>query len=273
MSVKNFWACLFVIKTFFLLGQITVNSFIYHEETKLPIENVNICVVTKKFCTVSKKDGNFELTIPDTLARFFIRISLVGFESKELTATEINKKKIIYLKPSNMLLNEVNVSVKKKKTKILGNKTKDTKNFSSLFKSYTAGSEVAIKLKITNEKTLLKKIFFNVVKSNIDKAKFELKLYSISKNGMPDKNLLNRPIVQTVNIQQGIVFIDVSKYTIYVKEDVILGLEYVDENNSTKEVFISAKVKGNDTYVKANKDDEWLCIKGYGVGLQVQVEY
>jgi len=117
--------------------------------TRLPVEFANIGIVGKGLGTVSNEKGEYTFAVPDSLLYETLRISMIGYRSESFRVKEFQQQSELKLMQSATVLNEVAVSVKKTKTKILGNDTK-TKSVSAGFKYNSLGAELGIKLNITS---------------------------------------------------------------------------------------------------------------------------
>ena len=134
-----------------LFAQNSVEGIIKDAETDKPIAYVNIGIVKKSKGTVSNNEGKFKFEIPSNLMNDTIRLSSIGYTSKSMLVKNfiaiLKEKSIIKLLPNIIELNEVVITNKKLKEKIVGNKSK-SKKIKGVFKYAVAGNEVGIKIKI-----------------------------------------------------------------------------------------------------------------------------
>ena len=125
---KVLLVALFLFTTLFTFGQNIADGVIKNAQTNEPIPYVNIGILNRDKGTVSNENGEFTLEIPNEFINDTIKISSIGYESRIFIANEfiktLKENKNITLSEKVIELNEVVVSNKKLKEKILGNKTK-----------------------------------------------------------------------------------------------------------------------------------------------------
>ena len=188
-----------------LFAQKSAEGIIKDLETDEPIPYVNIGIVKKNKGTVSTEEGKFEFEIPSKLMTDTIKLSSLGYQSKSMLVKEfvaiLKANPIIRLLPEITELNEVVVTNKKLKEKILGNKTK-SKKMRGGFSNAVAGNEVGIKIKIKRSPTYVKKFHANVESNTSEKVKFRMNFYNI-KNGLPNEKIVKENIIFSVNVKEG----------------------------------------------------------------------
>lgn len=254
-------------------AQVTVEGRVLSAETKQPLAFVNIGIVNKSVGCVSKEDGSFTLNVPDSLKNSVLKFSIIGFHPQTYKISEVKQLTSIYLSTDSQLLEEVTVSAKATQTKILGNKTKDKKNKVSMFINAVSGSETAIKLDIKHKNTFLRKVFFYVVTSNVDQVVLRLNIYRVDSEGMPGSNLLKKSLIKKILLKEGFVYLDISTDNIWVDEPVFISLEMLNGISSDSQVYISTKLNASDSFRRKTSQDKWDCIRNFGLGIQVEVNY
>lgn len=135
--------------SFPLCAQNSTEGIVKDEETAEPIPYVNIGIVNKEKGTVSTDEGKFKFEIPSNLINHTIRFSTIGYQPKSMLAKDyaaiIKVNLTIELLPEIMELNEVVVTNKKLKEKIIGNKIKK-KLVKGVCSYADAGEEMGIKV-------------------------------------------------------------------------------------------------------------------------------
>ncbi len=265
--------CLF---NFSLFGQITVSGIIKDAKTKESIPYVNIGIMNKKKGTVSNENGGFTLEIPSELIKDTIKISSIGYESKIFISkdfiTKLKENQVVELSEKATALNEVTVTNKKLKEKVLGNKTK-SKMMRGGFRNAELGNELGIKIKVKKNPTHIKKFHANITSNTGEKMKFRLNLYDI-KNGLPNKRITNENIIFNIDAQEGAFTLNLSDYDIVVEDDFFLTVELIkNEENKESEVFFSAGLLGNATISRLTSQAEWEKLGSIGIGFNVTAEY
>jgi hypothetical protein len=262
----------------FLFFYATVNSqthikcAVLDSATKAPVEFANVGIVSKAFGTVTNENGEFELNVPDSLKNQKLRISILGYKTKDLRVTDLAGKQSILLAQSAFNLNEVTVKPKKDpKYKILGNETKST-SITCGFTSNKLGCEIAVKLNIKHKETWLKKLSFNIVRNIYDSLIFRVNVYKKDQHGNPGENLLTKNLFVSPKSKTGLVEVDLSKYYLFVDDDVYVSIEWIKDLGDTKGLFFSCQMLGG-TYFRQASQDKWEHSAAIGVGLFVDVEY
>jgi hypothetical protein len=271
--MKTYLALAFILYfQFSLLSQKSLQGLILDNETQKPVEFANIGIPNKGIGTVSNEKGIYSLVIPDSFITSVVRISMIGYITKNISVEELMKLKTISLMPSNTTLNEVTVSAKKTKIKIVGNDTR-TKTVSAGFVSNNLGTELAVKLKIKHPSTQLRKFFVNINSKDSVNPIFRFNVYKVAKRGEPGDNLLNQNIIINVKQMPSFIEIDLCPYAIYVDEDIFISIEWIKEISKGNSVMFSAKLIGNPTYFKNASQDKWQKLPSIGVGLHAEIGY
>lgn len=267
-----FFLCLFNLSLF---GQNTAKGTINDSETESPIAYVNIGIVNKNIWTVSDADGNFELEIPLELEKDSIRLSSIGYRPKSMIAkdfiTMLKTSPVVKLLPDITELNEVVVTSKKLKEKVLGNKTESEK-FRGGFRNSTLGYEVGIKIKIKDSPTYIESLHANVTSNTSESMKFRLNFYNI-KDGFPNKKIVKENIIFPINVKEGEFTLDLDKYNIVVDDDFYCTIELIEDQEQDEEIFFSAGFLGNTMAFRETSQAEWRKTGMVGIGVNLTVKY
>ena len=243
------------------------------KKSNLPLPFVNIGILNKDRGTTSNTKGEFELSLSESNINDTLRISMVGYEPREIYLKDIFKKTETDSKYSTAgktnELKEIVIVDKKLATKVLGNET-DSKFFGGKFASGDLGSEIAIRIKIKDAPTYLDTFRFNISYNTGDTARFRVNIYDV-KTGLPDKNILTDNITLSINGKTGKIEVDLSKYNVVVNDDFFIALEWIEGKNNSGIVF-SAGFANKGTYYRKASQGRW---KKYpmGVGFNVTAKY
>jgi hypothetical protein len=254
-----------------LFSQKNCNGILIDSTTAQPIEFANIGIVGKGFGTVTNEKGEFNFLVPDSLSTSPVKISMIGYKSKTLSLAKSSESGIIKLAQSATNLNEVAVSAKKTKVKILGNETKTT-SMTAGFTKNTLGAELAVKLNIKHPKTHLRKFYLNIANNSIEKPIFRFNVYNKDDKGLPKDNILLQSIIIEFKETKGLIELDLSPYNLYVDDDVFISVEWIKDLGDVKGLFFSTKMVGSPTYFRQASQDKWSKIP-IGVGLHAEVAY
>ena len=255
-----------------LFGQQTIKCVVLDSATKQGVEFANIGILNKGIGTVSNEQGEFVLSIPDSLISKTLRVSMIGYQPKSFKIAEALKMQTILLKPIAVNLNEVSVSAKKTKFKIVGNETR-TENVSAGFTTSYLGTELAVKLNIKHKNTQLRRFMVNIVSQAKENPSFRLNVYKVAKNGEPGENILKENVIIHVEQMPCFINLDLTSYGIYTDEDVFISIEWVKAMSKANKVMFSSKLIGAQTYFKDASQDKWQKLPSIGVGLHAEIAY
>jgi hypothetical protein len=174
-------------------------------------------------------------------------------------------------------LNEVVVTAKKWKNKVLGNKTKSS-FIGHLFYYEQLGKEMGIKMNVGRKPTYVDDFNFHISYNRFSaKSFFRLNMYKMV-NGKPSENILKSNIIIPVEPKQtGMISTSLKEYDIVLTEDVIVTLEWVDnegEIKPTEGLVISVGLLTGGTYERRSKESSMRKeLKGMGLGFTMNVRY
>jgi len=269
---KNIAIILFFVFLGMSRAQQSFKGVLLEESSRQPIEFANVGVVGKGFGTVTNDKGEFNLAIPDSLMGEKIRISMIGYKTKEFALGEFKAGTIVYLAADITSLNEVVVQAKKTKIKILGNET-NTKHVQGGFKNNSLGAELAIKLNIKHPQTHLRRFFVNINANSLGIPVFRFNLYNADDKGMPKENILKKNIIIEPKQKTGLIELDLTPYEIYVDNDVFIAIEWIKDLGDVKGLSFSTKLIGSTTYYRMASQDKWHSVSPIGMGLYVEAAY
>ncbi len=272
--MKSFLLVFSFLLTISVSAQLQLEGKIIDAETKQGILYVNIGVVGEGIGTVSGNNGMFELSVPEKHYSDPVRISIIGYESIEMASNELEKQlranKVIELKPSAQLIEEVVIESSKLKSKRVGN-TSYSKNIGAAFGSDTLGNEMAILIKIKKRPTIVKDFSFPISDNEEGTIKFRLNIYDV-KNGRPAENILNHNIIIETDIKDGLVTTDLTPYNIVVQDDFLLSLEWIEEYDYENLTF-NASFFSKPVWVRETSQDKWYRIPIIGIGMSATILY
>ncbi|WP_082422545.1 carboxypeptidase-like regulatory domain-containing protein [Aquimarina longa] len=254
-------------------GQEIYKGHIIDNETKETLPYVNIGIIKKNIGTVSNNEGFFQIELTSQYDQDSIQISMIGYKKYVRSVLdfkkEISKSESIGLTQETNILDEVIVSNKKKKVKILGNKTK-SKSMVGGFSSNQLGNEVGIIVKIKKSPTRIKSFHASIASNEYEEVKFRLNFYSV-KDKMPYKNILKENIICSTSIKEGVFTVDLSKYDIVVEDDFFVSLEWIEDLGKNGLLF-SVGLFGSSIIERQTSQGTWNKV-GVGVGFNVTAEY
>lgn len=190
--MKKSFVIMLLLTSNFIFSQL--KGVIINSETKEKIPYVNIWVENESIGTTSNENGEFTL---DISRGEFLILSSLGYENKRIEISTTSNS--ISLNPKVTELDEVIVNSTKQITELVIGEFND----SEVGYYYASLDKPEIKARffsfdsIYSKTPYLKKLKFRIY-SNIRNAKFNVRLYSIGKNGEPKNPLYEKNIIGTV---------------------------------------------------------------------------
>lgn len=227
---------------------------------KEAVSYANIGVVGKGLGTVSDQNGSFTLDLSAANNQDTVAISAIGYESivmkveafKEQCSTDCT----LAMNPTNYNLETVSIESKGLKRKIVG--VIDAKdNISIGFTTDALGHEIGAYMKIKRP-AYLSEVNIKVNGCEGDSIFFRLNVYD-KKKGMPNQNILKRPIYLSYacsDILNGI-RVDVVDEGIYVEDDFFIALENINPTNEALSFSLKGKFFSKGTYYRSTSQDNW----------------
>jgi len=236
--------------------------------TKKPVKYVNIWVENKDIGTSSDENGNFQFTKIDSTETLIF--SSIGYKTFKTNVKNINS--VILLQPKSVNLSEILIK-KKGNTEIVIEKYKKGKI--NYYLSCSNKPRIIGRFFIHNDyykKTPFIKSIKILTKSNINKAKFNIRLYTINKEGEPENYLNHKLITGIAKKGKNNTIIDISELKIeYPENGIFIAIEWlIIENNKYNFSYTMNKKKHKSiTYepsigtipVNSNKNS-WIYQKG-----------
>lgn len=232
-----------------------------------PIKYSSIGVLNKEIGTVTDQMGGFTLIINESMKQDTLRVSCLGYKSKDLLIQEIfknNKLLNINLESSIVELEEVTLTSKKTKTYESGKlqtKTKVRVIFSiPELANKNLGTEIGKKFKLGNKKvSSLSEFKFFIKENDFEFVTFRINVYSIKKN-KPNKRInIEYIIVKVDEKTSGWVNCDLDHYDIKVKENIIITVEWIEHSQKGNKLSLPIIIPslGSTHYYKFGSQNSW----------------
>ncbi|PNW25766.1 carboxypeptidase-like regulatory domain-containing protein [Formosa algae] len=213
--------------TIFLISNLCfsqIKSKIINSETKEKIPYVNIWVENENIGTTSNENGEFELEVDNSKVILF---SAIGFETKKISSDSI--KNILELKPITTELEEVVIKSKKLTKKLKIGKFKKSK----ISHYFGCGMTPWISARFFkydkkyDQISFLQKIRL-LTESDIENAKFNIRLYGVNEKGEPDGYIYDENIIGIAKKGKKITEVNVSNLNItFPKEGFFIAIEWL----------------------------------------------
>lgn len=267
MSKIKLLSLFFLLNCNFLSGQ-TSESYVLNENTKNPIEFVNIGIIKKNVGTVSDVNGKYDLLIDTTFDEDTLLFSRVGYIPFLIKISDFKKRedKNIFLKEKIIEIAEVVVNPKNFKEEILGVSSQN-KKINAGFKDNQLGYELGILMK-AKKTAFIKSVNINIAKCSYDSIFYRLNIYEIrGKNDF--ENILKKPIYINLSKEQikDVIQIDLQSQNIVAQGNFLVTLEIVKKLMGKGELYLCAKLL-NKTYYRATSQGDWKTVAA-GVSISV----
>ena len=251
----------------------TLKGSITDAKTGEALPYVNVGVIGKNIGTVSDDDGTFTLTIPAGHENDTARVSMIGYKDMELTVAALHKHLLatpeIKMKPYTIEMEQVVITNKKEKQKLLGNKT-ESKTISAGFTSDKLGHEIGMVMKIKGAPSLLKTFSASIASEDNPPVKLRLNFYSV-KDGQPHELIINKNILVNVPKNASLLVVDLTPYNIMVEDDFFVSLEWLEE--ASKRIQFSAGLLAQPFFARQTSQGNWYKVSGVGIGFTVDTVY
>ena len=226
-----------------LISNAQITATIKNPIDQKPIPYVNIWVENENIGVTADENGKFTIAAPANSKLVF---NALGYDDKTIEASKIDG--IVYLIPKVFELKEVIVSSAKKtiENKIGTFKSKDidldygcNDNFPIVVARYFPNDA-------KSAETPFIKSIMPFCKSDLNDAKFRLRIFEAKESGLPGKELIDENMIVTINKGSSKPIIDLSKYNLIFPEyGLFVGLEFMQIENN-KYLYTSTNSKTNE---------------------------
>jgi len=246
-----------------------------------PIEYASVGILNKPIGTVSNLDGNFNLKLNSINETDTLKISSLGYVSKEIIISKIDKEGSlkINLESFKEPLKEVIITSKKLKSYTDG-KTKTNTSQQVIFANpefpnINLGTEIGRKFKLEDDDpSRLTKFRFYIKDNNFDSVKFRINIYTLNENDQPDKRI-NIPniLVSAPENYTGWIDVDLSSYDLVFQENIIVAVEWIEHSESGNKLNLPIIIPsfGSTHYYKFGSQNSWE--KYGGISSSMELTY
>lgn len=250
-----------------------LTGIVTDDKTKQPLSYVNVGVVGKNLGTVTNDAGEFSLS-PDKYTSDSLRVSILGYRPKSFLVADVLKNPVlnIALTPDSISLKEVKIKSHKQTGVVLGNTTK-SQSVAADLKGPMLGREIGVVIPVKKSPAWLKRFNCSII-NNIqsDSVKLRFNVYSV-KDGMPDKNILQKNIYTIVLKGDKEIIIDLEPYHVMVDDDFFVSIETVQSMVDVDLKLSASEYRRAPSIVRSASQSSWGNLIRIGVGFNVLVEY
>jgi len=248
-----------------------VNGIVYDKQGNKPIGFVSIGIVNSPFGTYSNEKGQFELKLEQFNVNDTLRFSCIGFNTISYIVSEFFETfangDTVFLSEKITQLNEIVVLGNRIKTKTLGNINASRQVLIGFLGDKESGIIVE-----NRENILLREVAFKLAMTEFDQpdsAVFRFNIYSL-KDGLPDRNLLKRPIYFRIYNGQfdEYVSFNIRAENIKLEESFAATFELVKQYGG-KRIYFAGKFHGSKGIIRWGPQGEWTEQKADGGPLKL----
>lgn len=224
------------------LGQYTLQGKVLNATTNEPIPFVNIGVKETAKGTVSNYQGDYELVLDNTDSK--VIFSSIGFEVVSLSVKELLETTEVRLIPKSYELPEVVVTVRNLDGdyEMYGVKNKN-RGLSVAFGSAQLGTEIGALIKI-KKPIIVSTANFVLNHAKGDSLLFRLNIYDYTNKEVGEK-ILKEDIIIREKQRKGLYTIDLTSYNLILRNDILLSLEWIQDDNGQGNEGITFDTKGS----------------------------
>jgi|TARA_B110000902_G_scaffold226428_1_gene265070 hypothetical protein len=239
-------------------SQINISGTVLSSNLKDSLSYVNIGVLNKDIGSVSNDKGRFELELKKEFLNESLTFSMIGYKSKTIRIVDFKKHKTIILEENITELDEIVISNKKYKSKILGNKKPKSFLASLSFSKIEAGNEIGIKVKV-RKPTIIETFNIAVLKNEYGILNLRINFYDLKK-GIPNKRINKDNIIISAEVKDGIITADLSKYELIFKDDFFVSVESLKKLDDNKEIIFAGRIL-NKSFARKTSQGSWNKVK------------
>lgn len=253
------------ISVFFILNfilsaraQLILSGKVIDPVSRETLPYVNIGIKNKNIGTISQSDGSFSLTIPANYQNDSLTFSLVGY-SKCVIPIQTSGQKLIPLLRKAGTLDEVIITPKSLKEKKFGlSKRNALIHFLDGSVNQNDIFEIAQLIKLPSTPSKLNSLKLYINESNADSCTFRINFYRFDGHN-PTERLLEKSIVQTHAIKEGWLTFDLSAYKIFLKNEVVVSIEFLPAKLRKSRILYEIKLGGSTkSFVRKSSQGEWV---------------
>lgn len=262
-----------------------VSGIVADSETGQGLPYANIMVFSYSIGTTSDKNGNFELTLDDSLKNETLVFSFVGYNSVKMSISRVGPMPVL-LVPQQYEIGEVIIKPAKRKEKpLILNKFREQdcmlrysiSPFDSIGQLHIPyrPKEPTIETMYFpynsdyEEKNRIKEVWLNVSNFKLSQSIFRLRIFDAKEDKSPGNDLLTTPLDIEVIGKTQVVKVNVEEYNIFIQQQgMFIGFELliIPDNMQTIENDLGNRAIVYSPFLRQIRTEEigeyWIYTKG-----------
>ena len=197
---------------------------ILNQKTKEPVPYVNIQVLGKRQGFTSDLKGKFKVT---SIAKDSLVFSAIGFKNKTIITKALPKE--VFLSPTSYKMPEVTITNEEEKTTKIGwvRKQLFSLHYGSSNGSFMIARFFPYDSSYRNTK-FLKRLEL-LTDSDVEQAKFNVRLYNADTTGKPGKSILNQNLITIAEKGHNKTKVELAEYALeFPNEGLFVIIEWLD---------------------------------------------
>lgn len=250
-----------------IFGQ-NISGVVINENSKLPVEYVNIGIVRKNIGTVSDFYGKYNLPLDSQFDDDTLLFSSIGYLPFSIKISDLKKgnNKTVFLKEKVYEIKEIIVTPRTFTPHTLGITT-HFKYFCAGFKENLLGYELGAFMNV-KKSAIIKMVKINIAACSYDSIFYRLNIYKVT-GKMNFENILTNPVY--INLPKDKVKeeiqIDLQDQHIVIDGDFLVTLEHVKDLGSGYLYFCASLM--DRTFYRETSQGEWKTVP---VGISISVD-
>ena len=241
-------------------AQTTISGKVMDGDNKEMLPYVNIGIKHKNIGTVSAKNGSYSILIPTQNQDDTLTFSMVGYNEFTLPLRNIISPdpQTIQLKARHLTLEPARVTVKLVEKKIGLVKNHALIHFVDGSTNKNDIFEIAQLIKLDTILTKITSVNLTITEAREDSGTFRINFYGF--DGLrPTGRVVETSLIQTHAIVPGLLVLDLKKYNIYLKGNIVIGIEFlptgkVNSGRINYEVKLGGPAK---SFVRTSSQGDW----------------
>lgn len=274
----------FLFLTKSIIAQKDYKGKIVDAKSGNPIPYVNIGIVDFGIGTVSDEEGLFHLELSPQILETdeAVLFSSLGYEPLNIPVSKLefryNEYPVIKLAPSVVQLQEVVVTnsdvASEFVEELVGYKNYGTTSYGYWKEDTALGGELATRIRVKKGIRQLNSLGFEIWQNDMDSVLVRVNVYDRTGNqGMPNINLntSGKNVLHKIKKGDTYVRVDLTPYSIYVRDDFIVSLELVKVYGDKPIALVMPAVKNDSgSFRRYTSQGKWEKISEAGMGYHLE---
>ncbi|QJB32833.1 carboxypeptidase-like regulatory domain-containing protein [Chitinophaga oryzae] len=240
-------------------AQVSIKGSVVSAADGKPLPFVNIGIRHKNRGTVSREDGTFFIEIPSQQVHDTLTFSLVGYGTIGLPVKAVAANSRITLSEKPKQLNTVTIQAEKMVEAKFGIvKYRPLIHFTDRSTNQDDIFEIAQLVRLDTIPSRITSVNLFIGETRKDSAVFRINFYRYDGN-QPEGRVVEKSIIQTHAVQKGWLKFNLVNDVVYLKGDVVVGIEFMPSAEKTDPIAYELKLGGAaKSFVRTQSHGDWI---------------